>query len=110
MIDQIKSIQAKLENVVADIALLSQEVGKIENRDKVSLELEKKLNEKSLNLSIKEEKFKEKLNQLDKDREELSRFSETLNKRQSLIFKQENDIKKLYEDLEIAKKEIIKRE
>ena len=75
MLDQVKSIIAKLENIVADINLLMQEVSKIENRDKVSLEVEKKLNEKSLNLSVKEAEHKEKVRKLEQDREEISRFA-----------------------------------
>ena len=81
MIDQIKAIQSRLEGLVADINLLSQEVGKIENRDKVSLENENRLSLRATKLSKKE-----------------------------LELKKEQEIKRLFENTETLKKDLVKRE
>ena len=46
MLAQIKAIQAKIENLVADLTVLNQEVGKVENQNKVSEDFQKQLNQR----------------------------------------------------------------
>ena len=110
MINQIKAIQDRLENIVADITLLSQEAGKIDNRDKVSLELEKKLNAKSLDLSVKEKKFKDRADDLEKQKNEISKYVDKFSVREKAIIQREQEIKDELEKLESLKRELAKRE
>lgn len=110
MLDQAKNILARLEAMMGDITLLSQEVGKIENRDKVSLEIESKLVGRAMDLSIKENKLRDDREQLEKDREELNRFSGRFAVREKQIIEKEGEISKQLEGLENLKKELAKRE
>ena len=110
MIDQIKSIQARLEGLVADINLISQEAGKIENRDKVSREEEARLSVKAGKLSRYALKLKKRQELIEKDREEISKYSNTFAVREKKILRDEEQIEKKLENIEILKKELVVRE
>ena len=110
MKDQIDSIRARLENIANDIILLDKQVGEVENRDKVSIEMQKKLNDKSLNLSILEQEFKDKTSKLEQDREELSRYANKFAQREKQIIENEEKVRIKLENLDKVKKELAQRE
>ena len=105
-----EALKAKIGVLISDLMALSQDVEKMDNRDKVSLENEGRLAQKTRELSIKELELKAEREKLESNRSELSSYSQTLAKREISILKKEEDIKRLYTAIETMKSDLVKRE
>ena len=110
MKQQAEAIRAKIEVLISDLVSLSRDVEIMDNRDKVSLENEKRLAQKARGQSFKDLELKAEKEKLEKDRDELSNYSQALVKRESSILKKEEDIKRLYVAIETMKSDLVKRE
>jgi len=107
---QAEAIKTKIEVLISDLTALSRDVEKMDNRDKVSLENEVRLAQKTRDLSIKELELKAGQGGIEKYRSELSDYSQALAKREASIFKKEADIQRIYEGVETLKSDLVKRE
>ena len=107
---QAEAIKVKIEVLISDLTALSQDVEKMDNRDKVSLENEGRLSQKARDLSIKELELKAEKEGIEKHRSELSDYSQSLAKRETSVLKKEADIQRIYEGVETLKSDLVKRE
>ena len=107
---QAEAIKVKIEVLISDLTALSQDVEKMDNRDKVSLENEGRLSQKARDLSIKELELKSEKEEVEKHRSELSDYSQSLAKRETSVLKKEADIQRIYEGVETLKSDLVKRE
>ena len=107
---QAEAIKVKIEVLISDLTALSQDVEKMDNRDKVSLENEGRLSQKARDLSIKELELKAEKEGIEKHRSELSDYSQSLAKRETSVLKKEADIQRIYEGIEGLKSDLVKRE
>ena len=110
MKQQAEAIRVKIEVLISDLAALSRDVEIMDNRDKVSLENDQRLAQKTKDISFKELGLKTEKEKLEKDRDELSNYSQALAKREASILKKEEDIKRLYVAIETMKSDLVKRE
>lgn len=107
---QAKAIIDRLEAIMSEITLFSQEVEKTVNRDKVSLENEARLSLKAKELGKKEMELKEKFEVVKKDREEISRYSNTFSVREKEVIRKEESVRKDGEKMMDLKRELAERE
>ena len=110
MIEQVKSIQSKIELLVEEFVVLSRLVAGIEAKKDACEELQKQVNKKSFDIGVKEKNLKEKAGKFEEEKVLVQKkFNSFVMERKQLDLKG-SELKKEKEEVEKLKRWLAKRE